>query len=184
MGLSSYSRQCHISQAVLELTLQGEHHQSQSWGNWDSHIYNCRSGQGHLSELCHLQRTCHCPVPSLRDKRRSFKPKRLCPSPLCLTQLFALSSEMPVPLGLLRWDSQDPSPESNKGNKASMKWTLKWDSLSHKVLLPECRQAPSCLVLLGTRFSPVWYKMSGRSKNECPTREWNSLVWPSRALSL
>ena len=88
-GLSSYSRQSHVSQADLELTLPGEHHQSQSWGNWDSHIYNCRAGQGHLTVLRHLQITCHCPVPSLRDKRMRIKPKRLRGIPLCLTQLYS-----------------------------------------------------------------------------------------------
>ncbi|KAM7338626.1 hypothetical protein ACRRTK_002110 [Alexandromys fortis] len=58
------------------------------------------------------------------------------------------------------WDPQDPTPDSDTGNKETVKSASKWDSLSHKVLPPECRQAPSCLVLLGTRFSPVWYKMS------------------------
>ena len=97
---------------------------------------------------------------------------------------FDISLDMPVHLGLLMWDSQDPATDSNKGNKDSMKWTSKWASLSHKVLLPECQQAPSCLVLLGTRFSPVWYKMSGRSIADCPTRELVSLGRPSRALNL
>ena len=140
-----------------------------------------------MSELCHLQITCHCPVPSLRDKRMRIKPKRLCPIPLCLPQLY--SWPLPFPRSCLSpWafkvGTQNPALDSNKGNKSTVKRTLKWDSLSHKVLPPECRQAPSCLVLLGTRFSPVWYKMSGRAMAECPTREWISLVWPSRALSL